>query len=100
MTSQTKLSGKKERNEIKQSKVKCLLCREMKNTFIVDYAYGYGPIRLCIKCAKEQLFNVDLSRARMCLFCSSYYIPKFKWQKSCPVCFIKSKKEKNDIKRS
>ena len=62
----------------------CPICGPA-NTFEVDKR-GWNVIQLCLKCAKKEKYEVDLSKTIKCKKCGELFIPK----KSdiCPVCWV------------
>ena len=89
--------GEKPKKEPKMSRSHCAICGPG-NTFVVD-SCGWLIIRLCLKCAKKEKFEVDISDAVRCSKCGELFIKK----KSpiCPVCWVKYfKEEKRNGKNS
>jgi hypothetical protein len=75
----------------RMSKIYCPCCNSNKNTFPVDQA-GFFVIRLCIDCAREQGFKINLDKGSTCASCGKKFMAKGSWQKTCPICYMKNVK--------
>lgn len=74
------------------SRTSCGICGPGVNTFIIDQV-GSFCIRLCLICAKEQLFRIDFSKISKCSECGELFT-KIK-SDICPVCWESYFKIKN-----
>jgi len=81
------------KKERRMSRSCCPICG-LKNTFVID-SVGYWKIRLCLICAKEQGYEVDLSKAQRCLKCGELFV--LVKSATCPVCWIEYfERQQND----
>lgn len=79
----------------KMNRTECPKCGQQANTFPVD-SCGWLKIRLCLPCAKEEGFKVDISKTKKCPSCGKLFnyacegCSRVRYYSGCPVCYIKS----------